>query len=84
MGESSKDRPGLRRGTPAQGSEAPRPAERSWAVAAFWATVIVVVGVIISAIINPILGRAVHWDWMAGLAPASFALLIWALHRRWV
>ena len=82
--ESSKDRSKLRQGTDTTGSESPRPAQRSWLTSLLWAAIIAGVGVAMSAIINPILGREVHWEWMAGLAPASFVLVSWALRRRWV
>ena len=49
-----------------------------------WAAAIVGVAVAVSAVINPALGRSVHWDWMAGLASALFAALSIALRRRWV
>lgn len=48
------------------------------------AAVLVVFGVTLSAIINPLFGRYVHWDWMAGLAPTLFILALFALRRRWV
>ena len=59
-------------------------APRSWVVSASWAAVFVGVGIALSATINPLFGRYVHWDWMAGLAPTLFALATVALRRRWV
>ena len=44
--------------------------KRSWP----W-SVAVSVGIAISATVNPLFDRAVHWDWMAGLAVA--------LRNRW-
>ncbi len=57
---------------------------RSWVVSLAWAAAIVGVAVAVSAVINPALGRSVHWDWMAGLASTLFAALSIALRRRWV
>jgi len=45
------------------------PAKRSWIISLGLALTIVGVGVPLSAVVNPILGRTVHWDWMAGVAP---------------
>ena len=42
------------------------------------------IGIGLSAVINPLLGRYVHWDWMAVLAPALFVALAVSLRRRWV
>ena len=60
------------------------PTLRSWPVSALWAAVLVGAGILLSAAVNPLFGRSVHWDWMAGLAPALFALATVALRRRWV
>ena len=57
---------------------------RSWASSLTWAAAIVGISVIASAAINPLFGRYVHWDWMAGVAPVSFAILAIAYRRRWV
>ncbi len=59
-------------------------AKRSWFISLGLALTIVGVGVALSAVVNPLLGRSVHWDWMAGVAPAAMALLTLAFHRRWV
>ena len=59
-------------------------AKRSWLISLVLALLIVGVGVTLSAVVNPLLGRYVHWDWMAGAAPAALALLTLAIHRRWV
>ena len=59
-------------------------APRGWPVSLLWATVIVGGSIALSATINPLFGRYVHWDWMAGVAPVSFVLLLLAFRRRWV
>ena len=57
---------------------------RGWPVSLLWAAVIVGASMALSATINPLFGRSVHWDWMAGVAPVSFILLLLAFRRRWV
>ena len=57
---------------------------RGWLLSAVAAAALVTVGVTLSAIINPMLGRYVHWDWMAGIAPTIFILALLSLRRRWV
>jgi hypothetical protein len=59
-------------------------APRSWLLSVVAAAVLVIFGVTLSAIINPLFGRYVHWDWMAGLAPVLFILALVSLRRRWV
>ena len=59
-------------------------AKRSWVVSLGLAAALVGVGVALSAVVNPVFGRYVHWDWMAGVAPAMLLLLAVALRRRWV
>ena len=59
-------------------------AKRSWLVSFGLAAALVGVGVALSAVVNPVFGRYVHWDWMAGVAPAMLLLLAVALRRRWV
>ena len=60
------------------------PGKRSWPVALIWAAVLVGGSVILSAVVNPLFGRSVHWDWMAVLAPTLFVLLTFSLRRRWM
>lgn len=55
---------------------------RSWAVAIPVAAVLVGVGIFLSAVINPLFGRYVHWDWMAVLAPVLFIAAVAAVRRR--
>ena len=57
---------------------------RGWAFSVVWAFVLVGVSIAISASVNPLFGRAVHWDWMAVLAPTLLVGLILAFRRRWV
>lgn len=57
---------------------------RGWGLSLGLAVVIVSIGIGLSAVINPLLGRYVHWDWVSGLAPTLFVVLSIALRRRWV
>ena len=47
---------------------APATGSRSWAFSLLWAAVVVSVAIVASATINPLFGRFVHWDWMAGMS----------------
>lgn len=60
------------------------PIKRSWPISLGSATALVVILVALSAVVNPLFGRYVHWDWMAVLAPTLLVLLTLALRRRWV
>jgi hypothetical protein len=57
---------------------------RSWVVSAIVAAVVLAVTLTLSATINPLFGRAVHWDWVAGIAPVSFVAVLLATRNRWV
>ena len=59
-------------------------ANRGWGASLGLAAVIVGIGIGLSAVINPLLGRYVHWDWVAVLAPTLLITLAIALRRRWV
>lgn len=83
MDDSTKGGPPID-GDAARRTDAPAIPERGWLVSVFWAALIIGIGIVLSAIINPLLDRSVHWDWMAVLAPVSFALFAWALRHRWV
>jgi hypothetical protein len=48
------------------------------------AAVLVGVGIFLSAVLNPLFGRYVHWDWMAVLAPVLFIAAVAAVRRRWI
>ena len=67
-----------------QGKEAAGRASRSWFVSLRWAAVVVGIAVAFSAVLTPLIGRTVHWDWMAGLAPILLIVLTIAIRRRWV
>ncbi len=60
------------------------PGSRTWTFSLFWAALVVGVAIVASATINPLFGRFVHWDWMAGVAPVGFVTLALAFRRRWV
>ena len=68
-----------------KGGSAPGQAleKRSWAWSVAGSVVVVGVGIAISATINPLFDRAVHWDWMAVLAPALLIGLAVVLRNRW-
>ena len=58
--------------------------QRSWFVSLTVATVVVGASILVSAVVNPLFGRYVHWDWMAGLAPTLYVITVVVLRRRWV
>ena len=57
--------------------------KRSWARSVAISVAVVGVGIVISATVNPLFDRAVHWDWMAVLAPMLLVGLAVALRNRW-
>jgi hypothetical protein len=57
--------------------------KRSWMWSVAVSVAVVGVGIVISATVNPLFDRAVHWDWMAVLAPALLIGLAVALRNRW-
>ena len=57
---------------------------RSWPFSVGLSVGVIAVGVVLSATVNPLFGRAVHWDWMAVLVPVLLIGLTLALRRRWV
>ncbi len=57
---------------------------RSWSLSLLLAAGLVGASIVLSATVNPVFGRSVHWDWMAGLAPTLFLFMTIALRRRWV
>ena len=84
MNDSSKEDPVEAQTEPSpQGPSTPKE-RRRWITSLLWAALVVGIGVILSAVLNPLLDRTVLWDWMAGVAPVSFALFTLALRRRWV
>ena len=58
--------------------------QRSWLVSLAVAAAVVGAAIVVSAVVNPLFGRYVHWDWMAGLAPNLYVIAVVALRRRWV
>ncbi len=66
------------------GGTADQSGSRTWAFSLFWAALLVGVAIVASATINPLFGRFVHWDWMAGIAPVGFVTMALAFRRRWV
>ena len=62
----------------------PRTADRTWHGSASLALVIVAVATAASALINPLIGRSVHWDIVAVLMPTLFVLFTILLRKRWV
>ena len=57
---------------------------RPWPLAVGVASVFVAAALVLSATINPLFGRSVHWDWAAGLSAVLLVLLATAVRRRWV
>ena len=57
---------------------------RSWALSVAVAGLVVGLGVALSATVNPLLDRRVHWDWTAALASALFVFLLMSVRRRWM
>ena len=80
----------LNRRSDGQGSKPERnkntadPAKRAWRPSLMRAAILVGAAVALSAVVNPLLGRSVHWDWMAGLASTLFVVATIAFRRRWV
>lgn len=60
------------------------PMQRSWPASLLVAGAVVGAAIVLSAVVNPLFGRSVHWDWMAGLAPTLYVISVIALRRRWV
>ena len=58
--------------------------QRSYLASAVLALIGVGLAVAFSAVINPLFGRYIHWDWMAVVGPVLFLALAVALRRRWV
>jgi hypothetical protein len=78
----AKEFPCMSEGT--GGTEQVAAGPRGWGVSVFVALIGVGIGVTLSATINPLLDRRVHWDWTAPLAVALLVLLTTAVRRRWV
>ena len=59
-------------------------AKRGWGTSIGIAAVTVGVGILLSATVNPIFDRSVHWDWMAAIAPVLFGSLVFGIRWRWI
>ena len=59
-------------------------AQRGWKLSLVVAAAVVAVSIVVSATVNPLLGRTIHWDWTATAAAIVFVGLAVALRRRWV
>ena len=57
---------------------------RTWNSAILAAAIVVAVATLASALINPVLGRVVHWNIIAVLMPSMFVLFAVAIKNRWV
>jgi hypothetical protein len=60
------------------------PGLRPWAVSLTWAVVVLAAGITLSATVNPLIGRRVHWDWTGAVGVGLFLLAAVAIRRRWV
>ena len=63
--------------------KASQSSERTWASAAWIALAFVAVATAASALINPLLGRTVHWDIVAVLMPMLFVVFTVVFKKRW-
>lgn len=59
-------------------------ADRTWVEALKWAAIIVVIATVASAVLNPLIGRTVHWNIMAVLMPTLFVAFSFLFKKRWV
>ena len=66
------------------GARAARAPDRTWTRAALVALALVGVATAASAVINPLLGRVVHWNIMAVLMPTLLVLFTVLLKKRLV
>ena len=58
--------------------------KRSWRVSFAASALVVGASLSISAVLNPVIGRTVHWDWAATLASVLLVALTLALRQRWI
>jgi len=61
-----------------------RKSDRKWTEAILSAAVLVVIATAASALINPLLGRTMHWNIVAVLMPSLFVLFALLFKKRWV
>ena len=59
-------------------------APRNWVFSTLVVAVVIGLSVLLSATVNSMIGRSVHWDWKAVVAPASCIFLLLSVRRRWV
>ena len=64
-------------------SQRPGRGKRSWRAAIAVSGPVLAAVIVVSATVNPLIGRAVHWDWMAVAAPLLLVALVVALRNRW-
>jgi hypothetical protein len=57
---------------------------RTWVAALKWAALIVVIATIVSAVLNPLPGRMIHWNITAVLMPTWFVAFSFLFQKRWV
>ena len=67
-----------------RGGAAEREPDRTWGRAVALALALVAVATLASVVINPLLGRVVHWNIMAVLMPALFVAFAVLLKKRLV
>ena len=73
-----------RRTSSAGAKAAEREPDRTWGRVVALAFALVVVATLASVVINPLLGRVVHWNIMAVLMPALFVAFTVLLKKRLV
>ncbi len=57
--------------------------KRSWRAAIAISAPVLAAVIVVSATLNPLIGRAVHWDWVAVAAPVLLVAMVVALRNRW-
>ena len=60
------------------------PTQRPWTWSIAVATLVVAALIILSALVNPLLGRYVHWDRIFIGGPVALLVLSMGLRRRWL
>ena len=70
-------------GDDTDGKHNPTAKARTWSSAILAAAAVVAIATVASALINPVLGRVVHWNIVVVLMPSLFVLFAVAIKRRW-